>query len=356
MTKPRLLPHPAATAFRNQARACASMGSPFTAALCHCVADHGLPDGTTWQRIAHWPGIDVLAGDAVALRLAGGLHALVLGGRDDGLAAVYPPHSATPEELGSAVHAAVIRHDPWLEAFLDSPPQTNEIARSAILLPALQTLSTRFPGQFELLELGASAGLNQNMDRYCCDYGSWSAGDPGSAATIPCDWKGAIPPPASEFAILSRRGCDIAPIDLNDPAALLRLRAYVWADQTARIERLDAALAIAKDYPPQIDAAGATSWLENQLAKARAAPHRVILHTIMWQYLPESEKRRIENLIRNAGRDATSFEPLSWVRCEPDGAKPGAAILSSTWSGSPDDGVPTILGRADYHGRWIEWH
>lgn len=48
------------------------MGSPFTASLCHPVADHGLPERATWQRIAHWPDFDVLAGDGVALRFAGG--------------------------------------------------------------------------------------------------------------------------------------------------------------------------------------------------------------------------------------------------------------------------------------------
>lgn len=53
-----------------------------------------------------------------------------------------------------------------------------------------------------------------------------------------------------------------------------------------------------------------------------------------------------------AGAAASMDRPLAWLRMEPDG-KPGhAAVLPSQWPG----GMEREPGRADYHGRWVEWH
>ena len=45
--------------------------------------------------------------------------------------------------------------------------------------------------------------------------------------------------------MIERAACDRAPVDLADPIARRRLRAFVWADQFDRLARLDAAIAAA---------------------------------------------------------------------------------------------------------------
>ena len=77
-----------------------------------------------------WPGHT--REDALALRLCGGLHALVLSGRDQILAAAYPPNGTNEAVLAKILPGVLRGHDLELEAALHSAPQTNEIARSGI--------------------------------------------------------------------------------------------------------------------------------------------------------------------------------------------------------------------------------
>jgi hypothetical protein len=98
--------------------------------------------------------------------------------------------------------------------------------------------------RFELVEIGASAGINTMMDRYAYDLGGTMAGPPDSLMRIVPEWRGEAPP-ANPVEIVGLRGCDIAPVDLTDPAAAQRLKAYIWADATERMARMDAAIALA---------------------------------------------------------------------------------------------------------------
>ena len=62
---------------RAQADACARLGSPYTARVLRLLADHLRPGHTVADKLLGWPA-DRLDADAVALRLAGALHYLVL--------------------------------------------------------------------------------------------------------------------------------------------------------------------------------------------------------------------------------------------------------------------------------------
>ena len=61
----------------------------------------------------------------------------------------------------------------FVRDFIKSPPQTNETRRSIILLPGFLNLAARFKQPLHLLELGASAGLNQNWDKFNYYTDSW---------------------------------------------------------------------------------------------------------------------------------------------------------------------------------------
>jgi hypothetical protein len=49
--------------------------------------------------------------------------------------------------------------------FMSHEPQTNEVRRSAVLLPGFLTIAAETGLPLRILELGASAGLNQLWDR-----------------------------------------------------------------------------------------------------------------------------------------------------------------------------------------------
>jgi hypothetical protein len=68
-------------AFLAQAVHCRDLGSPFTARLVTLAAERLAPGGRVADRVLDWPGDPSHRADAVPLRFAGALHALVLEGR-----------------------------------------------------------------------------------------------------------------------------------------------------------------------------------------------------------------------------------------------------------------------------------
>ncbi len=338
---------PLRAALRQQARSCDELGSPFTARLLQGLADHLQPGGPLGPRLFGWTGALGPGGDSVPLRLAGALHALVLSGAAPDLARAYPPHDPTDEALRDAALTALRDHAALVDRFLDSPPQTNEVARSAALLAAAHWLHARHPRPFVLSELGASAGLNLLFDRYALQVGPVRLGPPDTAVTLTPDWTGPVPNPAP-VSVSERRGVDLRPIDLQDPAARLRLRAYVWADQSERRARLDRALALP---PAPVDADDAAPWLDRRLAVPCPGTLHLVYHTVAWQYFPPATQEACRAALAQAGARATPEAPLAHLAMEHDGAGPGAALTLTLWPGAES----WSLGRADFHGRWIAW-
>ncbi len=334
-------------ALRAQARACADLGSPFTARLLDLLAEDLTPDSPLGQRLFHWPGDIGPSAASVPLRLAGALHALVLSGNAPGLAAAYPPHDAPDDALSAALLQALHDHAATIDRVLDSPPQTNEVARSAVLLAAAAWLGARHDLPLRLSELGASAGLNLNFDAFALQAGPTRLGPADPALTLAPDWRGP-PPPDQPIEVTDRRGVDLSPIDPSDPAARLRLRAYVWADQTERLHRLDRALALP---PAPVDRSDAAPWLAQRLEEPQPGTLHLVYHTVAWQYFPPETQAACTAALEQAGARATPDTPLAHLGMEGDGASPGAALTLTLWPGG--DTVP--LGRADFHGRWVEW-
>ena len=159
--------------FRRQARACEDLGSPFTARLCTLAAERLTEETPVGATILGWPGNPDGTGDALALRLAGTLHALVRSRRDPALSAVYPPHIADDDTFWSTVETALRRDEAFILERLASAPQTNEVRRSSALLPGFLTIATLTGKPLALSEVGASAGLNLQWDRYSYHLGDF---------------------------------------------------------------------------------------------------------------------------------------------------------------------------------------
>lgn len=338
-------------AFERQAGNCRLLGSPFTAHLCDRLPrllDRATAPG---RAVADW-SLDP-AESALALRLCGALHRLVRSGKAPGLAALYPPRAATGPALDTALKAAIATHGDALAAMLESAPQTNEVARSAVLLGGLLTLAaaTRLP--LALHEIGASAGLNLYPDRYRYSLGQgrhWGA--PEAPVTITSDWRGGCPPLDAPLQVVARAGCDLAPVDPADPAARARMIGYIWPDQADRLARTAAALDHAAAHPAVLARADAAAWVEEWLAEPpQPGILRVLMHSIMWQYLPRETQARITEAMARAGAEATADTPLAWLGMEPDATPGTATVLLTTWPG----GATRELGRGDYHGRFAEW-
>ncbi|MCB2111018.1 MAG: DUF2332 family protein [Defluviimonas sp.] len=336
-------------AFRDQAESCAALGSPFTARVLTLLADRGLPPGPVMSRIAAWPGNITSRGESVPLRLAGALHGAVLERRAPALAMLYPPNPAPDDGALHARLAETITVEAgWIDRRLDSAPQTNEVGRSAVLIAAAAWLTLRTGLPLVLSELGASAGLNLNFDRFALAGAGRRVGPATAALTLAPDWSGPPPEPVA-LRVLERRGADLAP---PDPVAdRLRLLSFLWPDQPERMARMRAALAEAARHPVAVERGDAVAFLARRLGRAHAGALHLVYHTVAWQYFPTAGQVRGEAILQAAGRAATPRAPLARLAMEADGSGPGAGIGLQLWP----DGRIWQFGRIDFHGRWIDW-
>ncbi|MBH1935565.1 DUF2332 domain-containing protein [Streptomyces sp. AV19] len=298
-----------------QARSCAELGSPLYAALLTRAAEDVRAGGPCADAVAPLEGAPGPA--AVALRLLGAVHALVLLGHAPELAAHYA-RPGDPEAAWKPFRKAVAEHPEHVAAWMRRPPQTNEVGRAnqliAGLLTVLDDLGLPEPPPVRLLELGASAGLNLRADRFRIRAAAggresaWGWGDPGSPVVLDGAWRDGTPPPRIAAAaarvpaltVVERLGCDVGPLDPHDPADALALRAYLWPDLPRRAERLAGALALAREVPARVVRQGAADFLAT--TAPRPGTLTVVWHSVMRQYVPPAEWSRAEAELDRLGR------------------------------------------------------
>ncbi|MBX3563481.1 MAG: DUF2332 domain-containing protein [Sphingomonas sp.] len=334
-------------AYRLQHHYCTAMGAPITARICLALADCLSRDSRTGARALDWEGEPTKA--ALPLRTVGGLHSLAL--RGVALVDVFDGTITDPEAVKAALSAALSAHDGELYPWLDGPPQTNEAGRSGALMCGLIEVSRRFGQPLEILEIGSSAGLNLLIDRYRFDLGGTTVGPEDAPVTIRPEWRGPVPPRVPvRFA--SVRGCDQAIVDVRDAAAAERLRAYVWADNPERQARMTGAIAMIAAQPVQLEEADAAEWLEARLAEPQAeGVTRVLMHSVVWQYLPAQTQAKITGMMEEAGAAATADKPLAWVEMEPDRTLHRQEVRVRTW---PDGAPGVMVAASQAHGAWVE--
>jgi hypothetical protein len=333
-----------------QAEHAARNNASGTGAVCRAMIALAKGDTMCGARIANWPGSVIK--DAMPLRLAGGLHDLFRRGIEPGLGAIYRGELTDQATIDALVGEVVARHDADLLPWFDGPPQTNEAGRSANFVAALHWLASRVVPQFEINEIGSSAGMNLLIDRYLYDLGGVVSGPDAAPITIRPDWRGPSPP-ADPFTISTVRGCDLTPIDVRDDAAAERLRAYIWPEMAERFARMDAGITMIRARGVDLVQADAADWVEHMLAAPQSpGTTRVLMHSIVWQYLPDGTQARITKAIEAAAALASAVCPLAWIALETNRDTFQHELMVRYW---PSGDEMKVLGMAHAHGAWIEW-
>jgi hypothetical protein len=344
----------AGEAFRQQGEACAALGSRMYAELLYSLAhdiDHRGPTARVLKGHEDDPGPSGLA-----LRLLGSVHRLVLERRAGGLAAYYPSvggHWNSVHGVPAFIHLLDRERDA-VRAWLERPPQTNEVGRAGALMGGLLHLPKKLRGPVRLFEIGSSAGLNllANRFRYVDTSGS-SFGAEQSPVTLRPAWRGDHLTPWPGLDVVEAVGCDLDPVNAATTEGRLALTAYVWPDQRSRIERLRGALELARTTPPDVRRKGAGDFL-GDLAPEEGAT-TVVWHSVMWQYLPVEEQERTTTRIAELGEQASTKAPLVHLFLEPTRRAPERdhefLVVMTTWPG----GERRILGRAAPHGVPVTW-
>jgi hypothetical protein len=345
-------------AFERQAAWC-QPGAPFSARV--------LRRGKAWlERDAQALGELAAVSDdpltaAVALRWLGGLHHLALLGEPP-WASLWPPAAPAQQALDDALDKAIIRawqeQRPHMQAALALPPQTNEVQRSAALLPGLLHVAVRTGLPMVLLELGASAGLNLWCDHYRHEHtlaqGRWCWGDTSSSLTLSSEWVGAAPAVAP-LSITRRAGCDALPIDLRRAGEGLRLASFIWPDQAERLARLRIAQQVAAACMARtgvaVQAMGGADFLRRELRERVPGQATVLMHSVVWQYIAAQEQADISAQMHAAGQQADAGRPLAWLRFEPPSPDLRVELRCRIWPSGADE----LLAICHPHAARIEW-
>jgi hypothetical protein len=295
------------TYLREHAAFCDGSGAPLYGVLLRGMADDYDSGGVAHRLLGGWEGRP--RGAVVQLRLLGGLHRLVLQRRAPLLATYYRSvgGEADPDTAWPVARDVVEDHLDELAEALSAVPQTNEVGRAAALAVGLtQAARRRGLSRVRLLELGSSAGLNLLVDRFriTTGTGDWQWGPSGSPVDLNGTVDGRLLPVDGGVRIVSRRGCDLAPVDPLSPEGRLRLTSFVWPDHVERHRRLAGALAVAAAAGPgaaPVDPAEALPWLEQQLADdADHGVLTVVWHSVFWQYLDDLTRAAILATIERA--------------------------------------------------------
>jgi hypothetical protein len=291
--------------------------------------------------------------DATPLRLAGAIHRVVLRGDDARLARHYPSVGGKPgEDFPSDFIAYMRDHLDEIELGLSSQVQTNEVGRSVVHLVLSHWVTQFAVHEMDWLEVGASAGLNLNFDHFYACYKQLRMGDPQSSLRFMGDWFGSEPiVPRTAARVVQRKGVDPYPIDITNEDEELRLLSFVWPDQRERLQRLRAAIEIAKQHKPFIDRESADTWIQRQLTRERDRA-TVVFHSITWQYLGRDVQKHFVSSLEEAGAKATAEKPLIWARMEPAG--PVADVRATVWNGSAGP-MNFRLCELSYHGQNMNW-
>ncbi len=148
---------------------------------------------------------------------------------------------------------------------------------------------------------------------------------------------------------MERRGCDIHPIDATSTEGAQTLLSYVWPDQFTRLDRLSRALEIAHDLPVAIDGESADVWVERHVV-AEPGTATVLMHSVMWQYMPDDVQRRITATMQARGTQASGDAPLALLSMEPGPAAVTMDLALTVWPG----GERRMLAHCGGHGPPIE--
>lgn len=343
------VPHTIPELCRFQAGWCGKLGSPLYEHLLNCCATDYEQGG---------PLLDLLEthesdpqGSALALRMMGAVHRLVLEGRVPQLAHFYPSTGGNIAFDGAwkAFRATVQEQMQELRQLSQRPVQTNEVGRCAALLGGFLLIARRTELPLRLLEIGASAGLNLRWDcfRYTWAGGAW--GDPRSPVILRDVFASEAAPPQCLAAVVERSGCDAHPVDPASQDGRLTLLSFIWPDQLERFRLLEAAVQVARHVPCKIDRADAIDWLRLRLAEPVPGNATVLFHSIVWQYLSREDRRRLTEIIDAAGTRATPAAPFAWLRMEP--GKETAEVRLRIFPGFDDQ----LIATAGYHGIGVRW-
>jgi hypothetical protein len=303
-------------------------------------------------------------GQPPANMLFAAVHDALLTGVDHPLRLWYG-HLLKPGETEAPVTAAaytafrdfVLTHRAIIDPLIATRvTNTNEVRRSTFLRAGYAAIAAETGKPLGIIEMGPSAGLNLNWDRYAYAYrmadGTVLRGGPVSALELDCEVRGTAPPvPADPPDVISRVGLELNPVDLSSEADRRWLVALLWPSQPDRMARLKAALEIAVAHKPPIIAGDALRNIGPQLAAIPDHATAVVTHSLVTYQWTEAMRAKLHALLLETSRQRPVYRLSAEFKVE--GESWDYPLRLDVYRDG--DCTTRILAGVHHHGSWIEW-
>jgi hypothetical protein len=288
--------------------------------------------------------------------LLAAIHFLLLGGVRHDLAKFYGScvDSPLPAAMAfNAFKAFCTEHEAKIRELVSTRRvQTNEVSRSSYLFTAFSLIVSQCISMpLTLIEIGTSAGLLLNWDRYYYDFGpNESFGNVGARVQIQCEFLGNGKPTLSNNLpkVVHRVGIDLHTIDLRNSHEALWLRSLIWPDQPQRMKLCDDAIEQFKLTPARLVKGDVVDVLSSEVDASPVESTICVFHCHTLNQFSNEQRRRFDTLLAHiSNRRSINQLSAEWIRT----SKPELRLIR--W----EKGTPTewLLARVDQHGRWIEW-
>ncbi len=234
--------------------------------------------------------------------------------------------------------------------------QTNAIGRSQFLTLAFQEAAfgqqSRANGKpLTVVEVGCSAGLNLNWNRFGYDFGEWGQlGVAASPVQLATQWRGEKRPTyrAELPQVAAAIGIDVNPLDMRDPADAQWLEALIWPEHHGRRDQLRNAIAVSQQYPLTLQRGDMFDLLPAAVQAASAETQLVIFGSFVLYQLSGEMRQQLDLLLDRLARE----RELCWISAEWIQSDSPDLTLTRWHNGRRET---QLLANVEPHGRWIEW-
>lgn len=288
--------------------------------------------------------------------LLAAVHSILLEGRDHPLAQFYPTCKRPGSDEDPVPHFqdfCSVNEGQLRSVIATRRCQTNDVGRSAILLPAFEHVARIAEAStLSQIEIGTSAGLNLNWDRYQYNFtGIGTFGVSASPVTITTEAIGDHRPPLSpNFPTVAKRcGIDLNTLDVTNADDARWLHALIHPNQHHRHQQLTAAIELARENRPTLIEGDALNELPEQLAGAPNQTDLIVFSTHVLYQLEENTITKLRSLLASH----SSEQPVHWLSIDPDEelGEPTYRLVTFI-NGSVTE---SQIAKFESYGNWIQW-
>lgn len=291
-------------------------------------------------------------GQPVPNLLFGAVHYLLLKGTEHPLKDYYPSIVETPKsfkDLFSIFKDFCLNYQKEIEVILQTKlVQTNEVRRCSYLYPAFCMIYERAMKPLSLIEIGTSAGLQLNWDKYCYSYGKdkWY-GKIDSELPITAEIKGANRPFLLKTAppVTTRIGFDLQTIDLRDEEEELWLKSLIWPEHKERLFLFEKAVKNSNKGSLNLINGDGISLLPHFAETIPDDSVICIFHTHVANQMPLEGKQLLLQTVDAIGEQRDVFHLYNNIQDR-------FLHLDYYLAGKRSENT---IAETDGHGRWFEW-